>query len=459
MQFSARSRVGLTMPAILLIILVVAVWIGGGSSRSDVMGQVVVRGVAWSCLVALVLFGPDLRVTRGRTVLAFIIVCGTLVALQLVPLPPAWWAALPGRAAYAEADAIVGGAQPWRPLAIVPSLTLNALGSLIVPLTTAFLIANPRHVDDRLLVRIMVCVVIATMGVGLLQFAGIALYVPIINGGDEISGNFANRNHFALMMACGLLLLPVWALGKRQASQWRVLIMLALIPLLALAILASGSRTGMFLGVVALGTAAMLVRQPLRQAFRRYPPWVLPATIAGIFGALALLVGISFVADRALSISRALTLDPSQDMRSGALPTIWAMLREYFPFGAGVGGFDTIFRQHEPYRLLKLTYFNRAHDDFLEIVLDAGLPGLALLVAAVCWWLVMSIRAWSTRAGTESDLARVGSILLLLVMFSSIVDYPARTPLMMVVIVFAAVWLSSAGRAGKATLPQTAQHL
>lgn len=441
MQFLTRLRLGANVPTALLIILAMAVWVGGGGSRGNLPGQALVRAVAWMCFVFMALLGSRRPVLRGKVVLGFILASILLAALQLVPLPPAWWAALPGRSAYAAADMIAGGAPPWRPMAIVPSLTRNALDALVVPLATVLLIADPRRVNDRLILRLLVCLVVGTMGLGLLQFAGVPLYVPIINGGDEISGNFANKNHFALVMAFGLMLVPVWAFDEQRGTGWRAPVALALIPLLALAILASGSRAGMAVGVIALAVVGVLVRQPLRHALRRYPRWVLPSVVSGMIATLVILFAVSFVAGRAVSVDRALALDPSQDMRRSGLPTVWTMVREYFPIGTGLGSFDTIFRQHEPFSLLKLTYFNRAHNDFLEIVLDAGLPGLVLMLVVLGWWLAMTWRTWRTKNVSDTILPRVGSAMLLLTMIASIVDYPARTPMVMFLVVIAAVWL------------------
>ncbi len=458
MKLVARVRAGANVPTILLVIFAIMLWIAGGSSRDDVVGQALVRAAAWACVIALVLFGSRRPMMRGQAVLVFIIASGVIAAVQLIPLPPEWWAALPGRSAYAAADAAIGGTPPWRPLSIVPSSTWNALGSLIVPLTMALLVVDMRRIDDRFMLRVIICMVVAAMGLGLLQFAGVAIYLPIINGGDEISGNFANKNHFALVMAIGLILIPVWAFDERRTAGWRTLVAIALVLLLVIAILGSGSRAGMGLGVVALGLMPVLIHRSLRRTLRRYPPWALPATIGGIVAALVVLLVISIAADRAPSISRAIALDPSQDMRSSGFPTVWAMVREYFPFGTGLGSFDTIFRQHEPLHLLKLTYFNRAHNDFVEIVLDTGLAGLLLLAAAAGWWLKMTWHAWKS-SDEDNVMRRVGSIMLMFVLLASVVDYPARTPIVMAFVVIAAVWLGGHRRAGKSTLPTTKQHL
>ncbi len=83
------------------------------------------------------------------------------------------------------------------------------------------------------------------------------------------------------------------------------------------------------------------------------------------------------------------------------------MIRTYFPVGSGLGGFDPLFRMHEPFELLKPTYFNHAHNDWLEIALDAGGAGIALLFGSILWWGMASARAW--RSADGSVTARLGS--------------------------------------------------
>jgi hypothetical protein len=57
---------------------------------------------------------------------------------------------------------------------------------------------------------------------------------------------------------------------------------------------------------------------------------------------MALLVGLSISADRAVSVNRLLMVDAESDMRGRALPTVLAMIRAYFPVGSGLGGFDPL---------------------------------------------------------------------------------------------------------------------
>lgn len=441
---------------LLLLLLLVTVWVAGGASRADTYGQVVVRTMAWAVLVAAALFAKRPALREARPVTWLLGATIALAALQLVPLPPAVWQALPGRSALADAAVLSGQPQPWRPWAIVPGATANALFSLVVPLAVLLLVTGSKAVERAALPGILLVLIIASTLLGLLQFSGGGFSNPLVNDTvGQVSATFANRNHFALFAAFGCALAPVWAFLGGLRPRWRGPAALGLLPLLALIILASGSRAGMIVGALGLGAGLAITWRPLRRELGRYPRWILPAVIGGFIASFAVLVTISIAADRAVSISRALSIDSGQDMRQRGLPTVLDMLWAYFPFGTGLGSFDPMFRMHEPFGLLKLTYFNHVHNDFLEIVLDAGIPGLLLMIVAIGWWLRASLIAW--RHGQV--LPQLGSVLLLQVLIASIVDYPSRTPLIMASIVMAGLWLSQAVNPARPALPIEPQHL
>jgi O-antigen ligase len=176
------------------------------------------------------------------------------------------------------------------------------------------------------------------------------------------------------------------------------------------------------------------------------PRWIAPVMIAFALGCVGLVVWLSLSADRAVYLNRVASMDVEQDMRVRALPVVWSMIGEYFPVGTGAGAFDPIFRIHEPFSLLKPTYFNHAHNDYLEVILDTGLPGLLILLAALVWWGWKSIRVWGSDAGAAAKTGRLGSTVILLVLIASAVDYPARTPLIMALLVVAAAWLADGAR-------------
>jgi O-antigen ligase len=440
---SSKASLALVLLCILLVILM----IGGGASRAEVLGQVVVRGTAWLLLIVAVLFSdfPDMR--AGRPVVMLLVLTIALPLLQLVPLPSSIWTMLPERHLIGRAANFVGEPQSWQLWSIVPTATMNAASSLIVPTVTLWLTLSLSEDEREHLPSLLLGLVLASALVGLAQISSFTFDNPLINETPQtVSGTFANRNHFALHMAIGCVLAIAWAAGAVSARAVRGIVALGLMLLFILATLVSGSRVGVLLCGAALAMGALLSGTQIRSALTHYPRWVFPALVAGIVAITALLVFASVAADRAVSIDRMFAADPGQDMRTRGLPTVLAMVRDYFPFGTGLGGFDPMFRLREPFHLLKPTYFNHAHNDFIEVVLDTGLPGLLLLLAALGWWGLASVRAWRAGSRAQAMLPKLGSAILLLVLLASIVDYPTRTPTIMAWTVIAAVWLSGHSR-------------
>lgn len=438
MHAGQSLRSGLSLAFVLLGILLAVTWVAGGASRPDAFGQVVVRGASWGVLAVAALGSvrPDLG--YARLPLLFLLAALMLVVVQLVPLPPDIWQALPGRALFAAPATIAGVAQPWRPMAIMPDAAINAASSLVVPFATLVLVAASTERERAWLPALLLGLIASSTLLGLLQFSGVVFDNPLINDTPgDVNGSFANRNHLALFLAMGCLIAPAWASPGGRRSQWRLPVALGLILLFVLTILATGSRAGLLVGALGLVIGMLLVREKIRHRLRHAPRWVFPAAVIGILVAVALFVMLSVAADRAASIDRVFDLDAAQDMRTRGLPIVLQMIGAYFPVGTGFGSFDPVFRLHEPFDLLKPSYFNHAHNDFLEIILNGGLPGALLLMGAIAWWAIRSVNAW--RGG--STTARLGSATVFLILVASVSDYPLRTPQMMAVLAIAALWM------------------
>lgn len=451
-------------PFILFAMFFATLWLAGGASRGDVGGQLVVR------LAACVVLGVAALLFRGaalRDVLpVLLLIVGAILipVVQLVPLPPTWWQSLAGRDLVSEVARLAGQTDAWRPISISPGTTLNALFSLTVPVATFVLVANLKPDQRTWIPALMVVLVLASMLVGLLQFSGSGFRNPLINHvAGYVSGNFANRNHFALWLAIGCLFLPVWAFVRRDKIGWRGPVAIGAVLLLALTILASGSRAGIVVGALALLLAPIVVREQLGKVFRGSPRWALPVAITSVVAAAALLIVISFAAGRATSIDRFALADVGGDMRTTGLPTVLGIAERYFPMGAGMGSFDPAFRIAEPDPMLQLLYFNHAHNDPLELVLESGAMGIAVMIAAAVWWVVASARVWRRAKSNTGNhaLGRLGSAIILLTAIASAVDYPARTPLVMAVLVVAGFLMAWGARSVRdaASLPKDTRSL
>jgi O-antigen ligase len=440
-----HERVSLFLIAGYLLVLLMA----GGSSRSDVLGQFVVRSAAWLMVIISVLRGISLRDWRGRPALLGLITLASLMMLQLIPLPPAVWLALPGREVIAKTALAMGQPQPWRPLSMSPSATLNSLGALIVPAAIIFAAKDLSYGSHRILSLMILAIVFAGCILGVTQIVGTAGDNPLINDiKGMVGGNFANRNHFALFLAIGVILLGLAVAAQRSPAKTSVYAALISMPILVMMGIATGSRMGLLVLALAIALAGVMSRKQLARLLSKqgrvqtYSVFAIPLVLVGTTVLLSVFVG------RAVSLDRAAEMSLSADYRNQALPVLFEMLVRYFPVGAGFGTFDPVFRISEPDALLRAAYFNHAHNDWLEFVIEGGLFSAALGVFALWWWAGKFYAAWSA-SGQENHLPRAGTAILLMCLVASLSDYPLRTPAMMAVAAIAALWTGMVSRESK----------
>lgn len=429
----------------LLIAFLAILWIAGGASRADVLGQSVVRFSAWTIILVAILAFPrvDWRAVKEPAVILG--AAALLVALQLVPLPPAIWTELPGRAIFTEVAVLTGTEQSWRPLSISPSGTTNALASLIVPATVLLLAANLTREQHWRIAMFLLGLVLAGAVLGVLQFSGANFNNPLINTvTGAVAGNFANRNHFAAFLGIGCVLALTWAF-RDEAVLWKVGAAFGSLLIFILLILATGSRSGVIVGLAGIVLTFLAFRRRAAHTFKTIPHKIaVPVFIVGIAivtGAIWLSVGLN----RAASVDRATMLEGAADLRSQIWPTVLDMIQRYFPAGTGFGTFDPVFRIGEPDGLLNPQYINLAHNDWLQILLEGGLIGLIFSAVTIFWFVLRSFQAWTSkhRSGGGRLLAIAGSIIAALVLVASVTDYPSRTPMIMAVLTLGVIWLAN----------------
>jgi len=317
---------------------------------------------------------------------------------------------------------------------------MNALHSMVVPMVTLLLAANLTRGQHWKIVTFVLGLVTAGCLVGVLQFSGARVDNPLLNDLPNIvSGNFANRNHFALFVSIGCLFLPAWVFRDRRDLIRRSMIGALLLIFFVLTIFATGSRMGTLVAVIAMALSFMIVRHDAVVVLRSLPRIAAMSIAASVTAAFISAVALSISLGRAKSIGRAFELEVSEDLRARALPFVLDAISRYFPVGSGFGTFDPIYRILEPDTLLQPAYFNRAHNDWFELVLDGGILSVALLAGAILWWLLASFRCWFAY---DQVLPRLASSIILLVSVASLTDYPARTPMIMALLVLAGIWLA-----------------
>lgn len=380
------------------------------------------------------------------------------MALQLVPLPPDVWPDLPGRSAIVAIDRMVGQANLWRPLSLTPSQTLNALLAMTVPLAALLLAAQMKSDEYPPLIYAVVVIAGFSALLGLVQIlsgAGSPAYLYRITNKDSMVGLFSNRNHHAIFLACVIpliaMLLRDELMRNRKRALVRVGLALAGILFVVLTILI-GSRGGLVAGLLAFVVSYAMVAGawPLVDTSRaprssnglasRYGRWLLylPPALLVLFVGGALLLS-----DRTTAVTRLMGQSAGDDLRVLAWPTVQSMIETYWFTGSGFGSFAGVYKMFEPDSLLREAYFNHAHNDWAEAILTGGLPFALIIVSAILWF-VRSFAARGARnlvKGYRGDLRLPILIVTVLLIATSLIDYPLRVPSIQALAVFLILFL------------------
>ena len=435
---ASRATRSLDIPFILFSIFMLAVFFAGGSSWSDEPHLILLRPLAFA-VAAIGLW--SLRLEDIRQFWAVWLIFGLaalLTASHLVPLPYDWWSNLPGRRVILDIDKAVGLGQVSRPLSMSPEATMNALLSLSVPLAVLVLASQFDGLRQRRALGVVLLLSFTSASVGLLQATGADIVLYSRQEFYEVAGLFANRNHQAALLA---LIFPMAAVAvsagvgmglprKIEAFAGASMCLVA-VPL----VLITGSRTGMLVAGVSLALVFAVGLLPLKRVAIR--PW---ARYSAAFASVGALVWATILVSRDLAIKR--IEDGKADLRGPVWQSIVDMLPHYLPWGTGVGSYVEAYQVLEPDNLLRPAFSNHAHNEGLEILFTAGIPGAALVFLALVFLAVAVWRALRS-SGDAALFKRLGIVAIILLAIASISDYPVRTPILSAVFALAAIWASS----------------
>jgi O-antigen ligase len=433
-----------SMPFWILCVFFFLCAVGGGSSKVPTLSLLYLRPAAVLCLGAIAMLGSARDSRRYRTPLLILAALAATIAIQLVPLPLQWVAGMPGHAMIGTAARLTGESGAWHPISLTPDLTLNSLLALLPSLVVLWAFASMREEDRARSALVLPLLALATMVFGIVQLAqGPSSPAYLYDATSETLpvGLFGNRNHQGTLLAIAI---PAFACIATilTLQRGRALVFFglagALSVLCVLFTLLTGSRSGLALvGVGALGALAIAWPAIPRGRYRTL-------VIAGTGVALIVAIGLAITLGRANSVQR-LTADSglTAEMRVRTFPVMMQMIRDYTPWGSGFGGFDPVFRHIEPDALLRQTFFNNAHNDFIELAITGGIPALVVLVVAIVWYVRRGWDAVRPRGAVSTDvlLARLGWLSLLMIALASLSDYPVRTPLFAAIVALAAAWI------------------
>ena len=398
--------------------LVWLVWRRGGVDAFD---QAVVFGWILLVLGLLALFRPK-RLRRVRWPLALLAV---LPLLQLVPLGSYRKYFLPNSQLNLLEQAHAAGIEPFTTSTIYPYATLQS--ALVIAGCCGLFILS-RSMVSRSQRSFLICAVIlfaiamAESASGLEQYLRAQVDDAATFTGAH--GTFVNKNHFsALLEGCFGLTLGVLlaCLTRARASepsrQWLSVIAAIAAGSCLLGVVLSYSRAGIVV-ILAMGLVAGVIAI---STTRRLSTALVPA--AALTATLATLNAMGGWKERFLDVVDA----PAPPVRLSIWQDTLRGAQDHWLTGSGLGTFPYAFQRSAMYLPQKTVDY--AHNDYLQWLLELGIPGAALLIGCLGFVFITTIR--SIR-GTPSHPLRMYAMGALLgaggILTHAWVDFPLQIP-------------------------------
>ncbi len=246
--------------------------------------------------------------------------------------------------------------------------------------------------------------------------------------------SFINQHHFAAFMEMTIGLTLAVFFGKSMGGDRRILLLIAAV-LMGLAVVFTGSRGGMLslVGVVVFVIISNIlgkqkdadVEASENSNYHRNFALVAGglALIVGLFGAVILLGGDA-------SLMRGIGLQFGQPDISNGRTQFWQVaLKIFFDYpilGAGLDSFGTAYTHYDPWN--GIYRLEQAHNDYLQILADAGVFGFACVAAFIYLLFKQSLQIiGQTTDRFRRDTAMGALAGLFGILIHSFFDFPLRT--------------------------------
>ena len=397
----------------------------GGGSLAAYWSNMLLQLIAIPIIVAALAARRSSPMPRpGKQLLAMLAAVLLLGVIQLVPLPPSVWTALPGREPVAEGFRLIGQPLPWLPLSLTPYNTQASLLWLLPAIAILLGILQLGMFKPALLGWCLSGVTAASVLIGALQLVGgegSGWYFYEVTNYGSTTGFFANSNHLATLLVVSIPFLAALYLRARrqgrslQRSSALFVILSGGLIVIFVGLATNSSLAGLGLSVPVLVASALMILPPARK-------W----RIAG-FALIALVTLASVAAVFSAPFQNNLTsaaADQSESRRTSFTRSIEAA-KDYLPVGSGIGSFVSVYQSREDPAAVTPVYMNHVHGDYIEVALETGLPGMILVLVFLWWWIRRSIGIW---AAEDADyFAMAATIASAAILAHSAVDYPLRT--------------------------------
>lgn len=232
-------------------------------------------------------------------------------------------------------------------------------------------------------------------------------------------GPFVNRNHFAgfveLVIPSGLAFL---LLRSEKRDQLPLIALFTLFPVGALFL--SASRGGIVGFVTELGVLAILI--PLRRRDRK--PLAAGLVVLILGAALVSWLGIGRALDRFASYQ---LLEASGARRAEMVRDSWRIFRDHPLAGTGLGTLQEVFPLYET--MYDGLIVNHSHNDYVEILAEAGIAGGACCLAFLIGLFWLGWRNLAAPANTREFAVRLGALAACCgLLVHSLVDFNLHIP-------------------------------
>jgi O-antigen ligase len=416
----SRDRISLAIGAAALGVSVLAI---GGALRWI---QAVVAGLV--ALALVMQLGSRRRLDHTSPITVLLGLAIGLTALQLIPLPAGLLDALNHRGDELRADgAALAGTAPWQVISLDGAATLRQLAFLVILLGVALLgLRVAASERGRYLVLAGVAVTsglaAAVAGVHTLINADslYGIYRPQ-HAVPAILGPLLNANHLGGLMAIGAVIAVGLAFYQRQAVQLRVLWVVIAVgcSATALATLSRGATLGLALGLAtaiamyAAGRIATVTDDRPRRGGALINE--VPITIVIAFGlAVAVYTSAGKVADQLENTTLSELDQPLSKYE--AWRSSLELVGEAPWLGIGRGALEPAFtRVHAPSAYVT---FSHLENEYIQAVVEWGLPGAIALGLLLAWCIVIAVRRWRDGPLAAAAIGACAAIL-----FQSSVDF------------------------------------
>ena len=323
---------------------------------------------------------------------------------------------------------LVGAADTWRPWSVAPARTLASLLAMLVPAIALLMVASLSRGGRAMIVATIAGGGLLALLVGAAQIAGgeAETFRFYVSDAAYLNGFQANHNSAAdiLLIAMIAFAASVREWGERRFPHghagYRLRLVLGATALFSVGIFLTGSRAGILLLPIAWAAVAITAWPWLGASPRSWRR-------AGLT-ALALLVVVALLLQSNGALMR---VADRFDFASEFRPQLWKdaqyAIACYFPFGAGLGTFAPVFIAIERLEVVDPSIPNRAHNDILELLMEAGLFGACALACIAFILGRQLVAAWrSPPAGSPAQTCFAAGTLAITALHS-LVDYPLRS--------------------------------